>query len=238
MNEESRGDQPIRTETGGGARSARRVIRRVPIWWFAVVLTIVLIVAGVAGYRVQPSKSGSSASDSAYAGSEISGQAPNFKLVDQQGQQVQLSDFRGDVVILAFMDSQCTDVCPLTAQQLRQAYAGLSAKQARSVVILGVNVNVQANTVADVATTTRKWHLDEVGNWHFLTGSTEELPPVWRAYGVQVAQTGDDLTHTPGIFLIDRTGRERWYISTPLGGTPWAGPPESKILLERIRQLL
>ena len=47
-------------------------------------------------------------------GTPVSGVAPDFTLSDQFGQPVSLHSFRGKVVILAFNDSECTTVCPLT----------------------------------------------------------------------------------------------------------------------------
>jgi cytochrome oxidase Cu insertion factor (SCO1/SenC/PrrC family) len=96
--------------------------------------------------------------------------------------------------------------------------------------------------VADVRATTHQWRLDEIPTWHFLTGSAEELEPVWRAYGIAVlpASDGSDLGHTPGVFLIDRAGQERWYISPPVdaAGTPQWSPPLRDLLLKHIRELL
>ena len=47
--------------------------------------------------------------------------APDFRLTNQFGQQVSLSAFRGKVVILAFTDSECTTVCPLTTMSMVEA---------------------------------------------------------------------------------------------------------------------
>jgi len=44
--------------------------------------------------------------------------APDFRLTNQFGQQISLSAFRGKIVILAFTDSECTTVCPLTTQAM------------------------------------------------------------------------------------------------------------------------
>ena len=44
--------------------------------------------------------------------------APDIRLVNQFGQPMALSQFRGKVVILAFVDSQCTTVCPLTTSSM------------------------------------------------------------------------------------------------------------------------
>ena len=75
--------------------------------------------------------------------------APNFTLTDQSGESVRLSEFHGKSVVLTFMDSRCTEVCPLIAQEFIDAEKDLG-RRARSMVFVGVNVNPHANSVADV----------------------------------------------------------------------------------------
>ena len=177
-----------------------------------------------------------------YKGTELSGEASDFQLTDHNGSNVRLSDFRGKVVVLTFMDSQCKDTCPITGAHFRKAYGQLDQNEAKQVVFLGVNVNVEANTVADVLETTRVWHLDEVPSWHFLTGQPEELKPVWDDYAVTVEPhtDGSAIMHTPGVFVIDPSGQKRWYVSTVFSG---AGNTEltlplSELLLNHIREIL
>jgi len=177
-------------------------------------------------------------SSEAYVGTALDGSAADFRLVDQNGVEVALSDFRGQVVVLTFMDSQCREVCPLTAAHLRSTHQVLGDETA-SVVFIGINVNLEAIEVADVAAITQKWRLDEIPAWHFLTGSAEELEPVWRAYDIAVVPGQDEIEHTPGIFLIDQIGQKRWYISTPFdeAGTPQWTQPLSELLVRHIREL-
>ena len=175
-----------------------------------------------------------------YTGTELDSPAADLHLVDQTGYTISLSDFTGQVVVLTFMDSRCEDTCPLTAAHLRKTYQQLG-DQASSVIFLGVNVNREANQVADVMAATEKWRLDEIPTWHFLTGSAVELEPVWTAYNaVVVSQEGGEIVHTPGVFLIDQNGDKRWYISTPFdeAGTPQAMAPLSDLLVRRIQELL
>ncbi len=173
-----------------------------------------------------------------YQGTELSGDAPNFQLTDQNSALTKLSDFRGKVVVLTFMDSTCKDTCPLTAAQFRQAYRQFDQIEASHVTFIGVNVNVEANKVADVSEITKTWHLQEIPSWHFLTGSHEELESIWKEYGVAVAPSSDgkEIMHTPGVFLIDPSGQKRWYISTPYSTDLTV--PLSELLVTHIRELL
>jgi len=177
-----------------------------------------------------------------YEGTELSGEASDFQLTDQNGSLVNLSDFRGKVVALTFMDSKCTDTCPLTAADFREAYRQLNQDEANQVIFLGVNVNVEESAVADVLETTHAWRLDEIPSWHFLTGSRDALEPVWKDYGVSAAHSpdGHSIMHTPGTFLIEPSGQKRWYISIPFSeeGVRDLTLPLSELLLKHIREIL
>lgn len=181
-------------------------------------------------------------SEDIYEGTQIDGTAPDFQLVDQNGQTVALSDFQGQVVVLTFLDSRCQDTCPLTAADLRRTHQALG-DTAHLVVFLGVNVNVNANTLADITAATQEWHLDEISTWHFLMGNPTELETVWQSYGIEVippADEGGDLSHSPGVYLIDRSGQQRWYVSTPFVGLGTAAPsrPLNELLTMHIEELL
>ncbi|MCM8747970.1 SCO family protein [Thermomicrobiaceae bacterium CFH 74404] len=172
-----------------------------------------------------------------YTGMALDGPAPDFQLVDQRGELVKLSDFRGRIVVLSFLDPYCDDVCPLTVLHLRRAQQALG-EEADGAVFLAVNANPRATALHDVAEATRHWGLESMPNWYFLTGEEHELRAVWQAYWVEVSVGADgDATHTPGVFLVDPAGRLRHYLSTPFEDERWSGPLLSELLVDHIRQL-
>ena len=137
--------------------------------------------------------------------------APNFTLVDQAGKSVSLSQFRGKTVLLAFMDTRCTEVCPVESQEFLRAEKDLGSR-ARDVVFIGVNVNPHANSVADVQRYTSQHGLSALKNWYFLTGSLAQLVPVWRAYGIEVIvpKNGKQTVHASYVYFLNPLGRERF----------------------------
>lgn len=140
-------------------------------------------------------------------GSSLGGApAPDFTLTDQYGRPVSLSSFRGKVVILAFTDSQCTTVCPLTTQSMLAA-KDLLGKAGDKVQLLGVDANPQATSVADVLSYSQVHGL--VNHWDFLTGSVSQLKSVWSAYHVAVQIEQGQIDHTPAVYVIDTRGREQ-----------------------------
>ncbi|HTQ89227.1 MAG TPA: redoxin domain-containing protein [Streptosporangiaceae bacterium] len=140
-------------------------------------------------------------------GSSLGGKpAPDFRLRNQFGQPMSLSQFRGKVVMLAFEDSECTTVCPLTTQSMLQAKQ-LLGPAGSQVQLLGVDANPDAIGVADVLSYSRTHGL--VNQWSFLTGSLAELRATWKLYDIAVQIEQGQIDHTPALFVIDQQGRER-----------------------------
>ncbi len=137
-------------------------------------------------------------------GTSLSGSAPEFALEDQSGATVSLRSLRGKVVILAFNDSQCTTVCPLTTTAMVRAKR-LLGPAASQVALVGIDANPQATSVGDVRAYSEVHGMTH--SWRFLTGTLPELRRVWRAYKIDVAIEGGQIDHTPALFVIDQSGR-------------------------------
>jgi cytochrome oxidase Cu insertion factor (SCO1/SenC/PrrC family) len=132
--------------------------------------------------------------------------APDFQLRNQFGQPMSLSQFRGKVVMLAFEDSECTTVCPLTTQSMLEAKQ-LLGPAGSQVQLLGIDANPDAISTADVLSYSRTHGL--VNQWHFLTGSLADLKATWTKYDIDVQIEQGQIDHTPALFVIDQQGRER-----------------------------
>lgn len=140
-------------------------------------------------------------------GSSLGGAAaPEISLVNQFGQPMSLSQFRGKVVILAFVDSECTNVCPLTTVSMVQARELLGAAGTQ-VQLLGVNANPRATSVSDAMAYSQAHAM--VNQWDFLTGSPAQLQVVWKAYHIAVQIQQGQIDHTPALFVIDQRGRQQ-----------------------------
>jgi len=142
--------------------------------------------------------------------------APGFTLTDQSGRQVSLASFRGSTVVLTFMDSHCTDICPLVSREVIDAHRELGST-ARRVVFVAVNVNPYHRRVSEVASYSSAQHLDSIGSWYFLTGSLKSLHAVWDHYQIQVEapSRNADVIHTSLVYFIDPSGHER-YVTSPM----------------------
>jgi len=137
-------------------------------------------------------------------GTPVSGPAPDFTLTDQFGRQVSLHSFLGRVVIVAFNDSECTTICPLTTTAMVDAKQMLGAAGSK-VQLLGIDANPDATSIKDVRSYSQVHGM--LTDWHFLTSSLPRLKRVWEAYHIAVQIEGGQIDHTPALYVVDTKGR-------------------------------
>jgi cytochrome oxidase Cu insertion factor (SCO1/SenC/PrrC family) len=183
-----------RSSAPAGGPTAPTIYRRRIRWIATISLVTVVGILPACG----SASGGSTASSSASTGTP----APNFALVDQWGQPQTMAGFEGKTVLLTFIDSRCTTVCPLTAQLMRETEQSLGPDH--PVQLLAIDANPHFRAVADV----RRWSARHrmLHRWLFLTGTLRQLRSVWRAYGIQVKMVDDDVEHTALVYVVDPAG--------------------------------
>lgn len=139
-------------------------------------------------------------------GTPLTRVAPAFTLNDQFGRSVSLSSYRGKVVLLAFNDSECTTICPLTTTAMLDAKAMLG-RAGNQIQLLGIDANPKSTSIEDVFSYSQLHGM--LTAWHFMTGSLPQLEQVWKAYGIEAAIQAGEVAHTPALFVIDPQGHER-----------------------------
>lgn len=132
--------------------------------------------------------------------------APPLRLKNQDGQTIDLANYRGKAVYVMFIFTRCPDVCPLMTGNLRNALARLGPKADQAQVI-AVSVDPRGDTVARVKNFIAAH--DMTGRMEYLIGSKAELEPVWKAWGVQVetAPGQVEVGHSSAIYGITGSGR-------------------------------
>lgn len=138
--------------------------------------------------------------------------APRFRLRDVLGGSDSLAEQRGRVTLVTFLDSRCRSLCPLVGRAIGDAQRALPPSVRPAVLV--VSVDPQGDTPASVRAAARRWRLEP--GWHWLTGTRRQLASVWRAYGIEVRATTNDIVHGAALYLVDRRGDERAGYLAPL----------------------
>ncbi|HUQ17063.1 MAG TPA: SCO family protein [Candidatus Saccharimonadales bacterium] len=142
--------------------------------------------------------------------------APDFILTDGiSGRAIRLADQQGKLVALTFLYTRCPDVCPLTAETIRQAQKQLGAADADQVLFVAVTVDPDHDTPDAVQAFAAAHGLER--NFAYLIGPGSSLRAVWSAYGIRVVPNSSTPGHSDAIYLIDRKGRERALVHSDIG---------------------
>ena len=135
--------------------------------------------------------------------------AQNFTLTDQNSNPFRMSEQRGKVVLLFFGYTHCPDVCPATLAIWKQVEEKLGDDAGR-VKFVFITVDPERDTPERL-----KKHVELFSqNFIGLTGSDEELTPIYEVYNVYHEQddSGDSaagylVSHTASSFLVNPEGK-------------------------------
>ena len=139
------------------------------------------------------------------------GPAPRTVLVDSSGKPFDLASLEGKVVLVSFVYTTCTGVCPGTTQAMGRVKRALdeAGLWGNSVAFVSITLDPKHDT-ADVLHSYAKLFRADDPAWHFLTGPPADVASVIAGWGmwVKAGPTGA-LDHPSRVFLLDRRGHRR-----------------------------
>ncbi len=161
----------------------------------------------------------------------IGEQVPDIPLVNQDGKTVHFRQFHGKAVLITFIDTQCTDDCPIITGlfgKVNTLLRGHPSAYADSALI-----SVSIDPKFDTPPVLRRYGLkylhgdaEDFSHWEFVDLPPERLKRLATAFGVMYKPVKGDIIHTMETALIapDGTVVEQW------GGDDW----NPKIVAEAI----
>jgi protein SCO1/2 len=132
---------------------------------------------------------------------------PVFELRDDQGRAVRSDDLRGKALAVTFLDTECTEACPIIAAQMTQAMSALGDDRGQVEAIA-----ITADPVGDTAKRIEGFleRYRATGTLRYLDGTVAELRPVWRSFQVASSlDSGDSNMHSAPVRVYDPEGRWR-----------------------------
>jgi protein SCO1 len=133
--------------------------------------------------------------------------APPLELHNYLGQPVNIDSYRGKAVLVTFLYTNCPDVCPLIASNLRVAL-NLMGRTSSKVQVIAVSVDPRGDTPKAVAKFVARHGM--TGRMQYLIGSGKELARVWQAWGVgseRDLQQPQFINHTGLVYGITASGK-------------------------------
>src|SRR5579862_5455894 len=125
----------------------------------AAALLILTMLAGSTAESPRPAHDAS--------GLPVIGQAPQFRLLSQDGAEVALSQFRGKAVALTFIFASCSATCPLLTARLATVQDRLGADFGSRIAFLSITVDPEHDTPGVLKQYAKAFGANPAG-WYFL----------------------------------------------------------------------
>lgn len=128
---------------------------------------------------------------------------PTVQLVRDDGQSVSLAKELDDgrPVILTFVYTSCTTICPMISQTLEQLQGELGADRDK-VHIMSISIDPEADTPERLRAYAARF--DAGPEWQHYTGTVDASVAAQRAFNVY---RGDKMNHTPVTFVRASPGQ-------------------------------
>lgn len=132
--------------------------------------------------------------------------APALDLQGTDGQPIDLTRYRGKVVLVAFGFSHCAEVCPITLATLAGARRKLGP-DAADVQVVYVTVDPERDTAAHMKKYLANFDASFVGG----VGTKAEIDAAQKNWGISSRKIVHDernytIGHSSSVYLVDRTG--------------------------------
>lgn len=139
--------------------------------------------------------------------------APEFALVDAADREISLAEYRGKVVVLNFIYTNCGDVCPLHSQLIAQLQSMINISPMKDRVAFITITTDPSKDRGNALTDYGEAHGLNPINWTFLTSATgqpeDTTRKVAKAYGLEFTEIDSVQMHGLVTHVIDREGRLR-----------------------------
>ena len=123
-----------------------------------------------------------------YNGTEWPGSpASDFILINQDGENISLSDFENKIIVVAFTFTTCPDICPMIEYNMNLAKEALGNTYGEEVIFLSISIDPLIDTPEKMK---EYWHEGLGYDWNHLTHTdTEIIESVWDSYAIVVDKT-------------------------------------------------
>ena len=137
------------------------------------------------------------------ARSTVTYETPAVTLVREDGKRVSLARELDDgrPVLLNFIFTTCSSICPLTSRTLEEFQRKLGSEAAR-VHLMSISIDPEQDTPARLTDYARKFHAGP--EWQYYTGSLAASIAAQRAFDVY---RGEKMSHTPVMLLRAAPGQ-------------------------------
>ncbi len=151
---------------------------------------------------------------------KVGDKVPDFAMVNQDGKQIHLRDYQGDVLLVTFIYTRCPfpDYCPLVSRNFSKIYASLRKDPSLGprIRLLSVSFDPDHDTPAVLRQYADTFRATTGGipfaRWQFAVVPPKELTNVANFFGLYFSVQGDQIVHSMSTTVISPDGTVyKWY---------------------------
>lgn len=119
------------------------------------------------------------------------GYFPNLPVYNQHGERLRFYDdvIKGRIVVISFIFTSCTDICPLTTARLGQVAEELKESFGRDIFFVSISVDPRNDTPQKLKAFSEAFHAGP--GWSFLTGSLQDIRAINAKLGEHMRSLND-----------------------------------------------
>jgi len=137
----------------------------------------------------------------------IGQQVGDYTLVDRNGQPVKLSSYRGKPLLVSFVYTGCSEVCPVTTQYLAKAVKYMRAVLgADSFAVLTAGFNAPWDSPQAMRDFATRQNI-KLPNWEYVSADAPTMKNFTRDLGFSYAYSVTGFDHISQLTLIDKDGK-------------------------------
>jgi len=135
---------------------------------------------------------------------------PDVSLTNQDGKEINISDFRNKVLVVTFFYTSCPlpNYCPLMSNNFKEAEKTLVKAYGDNVHLLSISFDTRKDTPKVLKEYGQKYSA-QFKYWSFASGSDKEIGELTSAFGVFFQPSKGRFTHNLRTVVIGPDGRVR-----------------------------
>ena len=128
------------------------------------------------------------------------------RLLDQDGREVRIytDALRGKIVLISFIYTSCTDICPILMSHLSDVQNSLGDRFGKDVFFVSISVDPVDDTPEELKKYAERYETKP--GWTFLTGPKKDVDAVIRRFG----EFQEDFEDHSMTFVLGDVKNARW----------------------------
>jgi len=133
---------------------------------------------------------------------------PNFAMIDQDGNFLQIRELRGKAFVLNFIFTRCTvpTMCPASTTRMVEMQDAAKKRGLENLHFVTITFDPEFDSPGIMRQYGEGYDIDP-SNFHLLTGSKQLVDDLLRQFGILTMNEDGTINHTMATLLVDPNGR-------------------------------